>query len=74
MRGTNSLCSFSQALKIPLPLDVDSFVEMPAYDESAKDSNKRPLDRLKRRDGELKTLMKRVFEQNALGKIDDAFG
>jgi len=52
-------------------LDVDAFVKAMTEDETRNDSSKRLLERLKRRDGELKILVKRVFEQNALGKIDD---
>ncbi|MDR1706165.1 MAG: recombinase family protein [Clostridiales bacterium] len=52
-------------------LDVEGFVKAMTEEENQNDSSKRTLDRLKRRDGELKILIKRVFEQNALGKIDD---
>lgn len=36
------------------------------------DSQKKTLEKLKRRDAELKLLVKKVFEQNTLGVIDDA--
>jgi len=52
-------------------LDVDGFVKSLIEDDNSDDTSKRALDRLKKRDGELKILIKRVFEQNALGKIDD---
>ena len=52
-------------------LDVDAFIKTMTEDDTHKGTSERSLDRLKRRDGELKILVKRVFEQNALGKIDD---
>ena len=52
-------------------LDVDEFVKSMSKDDNGSDTSKRTLDRLNKRDGELKILVKRVFEQNALGKIDD---
>ena len=52
-------------------LDADEFVKSMSEDNSGSDASTRTLDRLNRRDGELRILIKRVFEQNALGKIDD---
>jgi hypothetical protein len=36
------------------------------------DVKKKQLDKLQRRDSELKMLIKRVFEQNAIGVLDDS--
>jgi DNA invertase Pin-like site-specific DNA recombinase len=83
--GENRLCTAHttrfydlQALTMKLirdaiaaTLDVDGFIKSMIDDDRGNDTAKRTLDRLKRRDGELKILIKRVFEQNALGKIDD---
>jgi DNA invertase Pin-like site-specific DNA recombinase len=52
-------------------LDVEQFVRKMTEDDSHAITSKKTLDRLKKRDGELKILIKRAFEQNALGKIDD---
>ena len=52
-------------------LDVDKFVEALLATAEKDDSEQKSLARLKKREGELKVLTRRVFEQNALGKIDD---
>jgi hypothetical protein len=52
-------------------LDVEQFVRTMTEDDSHAITSKKALDRLKKRDGELKIFIKRAFEQNALGKIDE---
>ena len=58
-------------MAVKATLDVDKFVERLLSTVEKDDSEQKTLARLKRRDAELKILTKRVFEQNALGKIDD---
>jgi len=53
-------------------LDVDQFVEQLLVTVETDDAEQKTLERFKRRDGELKILTKKVFEQNALGRIDDS--
>jgi len=52
-------------------LDVDKFVEMLLATSETDDTERKALARLKKREAKLRILTKRVFEQNALGKIDD---
>ena len=40
--------------------------------QSSLSNNQKPLEKLMQRDNELKILIKKVFEQNALGKISDS--
>jgi len=53
-------------------LDVDAFLENIANSEEDKSADNKAKARLEKREKELKVLVKRVFEQNALGKIDDS--
>ncbi|MCL2224104.1 MAG: recombinase family protein [Defluviitaleaceae bacterium] len=52
-------------------LDVDRFVENLLNTVEGDDTEQKMLAKLKKRDVEIKMLTKRVFEQNAHGKIDD---
>lgn len=84
-RGENRLCSNHSTraddinemtltlirLAVQATLDVDKFVEALLATSENDNAEQKTLARLKKREGELKLLTKRVFEQNALGKIDD---
>ena len=58
-------------LAVSATLDVEKFVAALLVAHDKDDTEQKTLTRLKKRDSELKILTKRVFEQNALGKIDD---
>ena len=58
-------------LAVSATLDVEKFVEALLATVEKDDSEQKQLARLKKREGELKILIRRVFEQSALGKIDD---
>jgi len=52
-------------------LDVDEFVKSVLQSDTENSVDKKLLDKFRKRDIELKILIKKVFEQNALEKIDD---
>ena len=56
---------------IKATLDVDRFVADLVIGADNDNSEQKILEKLIRRNAEIKILTKRVFEQNALGKIDD---
>gem|GEM_PF-5348647 len=58
-------------IAINVTLNKEAFVKS-LYNDTKNDNNiQKDIDRYKKRENELKALTKMVFEQNALGKIDD---
>jgi len=59
-------------LAVKATLDVDKFAETMMQTVQKDNTGAKTMARLKKREAELRVLTKRVFEQNALGKIDDS--
>ena len=67
-----SLVSTYVRLALSATLDTDALVRSLCDEAVNDDSDRKSADRLRRREGELKLLTRKAFEQNALGRIDDS--